>query len=367
MLLSPRKFVVFFTFLIGVLIFVALLLYKHFFYTIQHHTLTIIIITITFTVLFFKIFTKFFYKYIYERIRIIYKTILKEKKLEKPKPHQADILQKAQEDVEQWVRTQEKEIQDLKKLETYRREFLGNVSHELKTPLTAIQGYVYTLLEGGLYDPVINMKYLRRAAKNIERLVSIVSDLEAISKYEAGEIKLNIQKFNIVDLILEVFDTMEIKAKKASITLEYNGNPYIPIHVLADQEKIRQVLINLIDNSITYGIENGKTKVSIFDMEDHYLVELSDNGIGIEKDELPRIFERFYRSRSGRQINKKGSGLGLAIVKHIIEAHNQHIFVRSTKGIGTTFGFTLMKFNVQQTINSDSLKNKNTSTKVIPE
>lgn len=341
---SPRKFAFFSAILVGLFICFALFFYHILFLNLNFNVLIILLLSVVLAALYFLIFSRFFYKYIYERIRVVYKTILKEKKAAKPSAYQHDVLQKVQEDVERWIISQEKEIQDLKKLEAYRREFLGNVSHELKTPLTAIQGYVYTLLEGGLYDPAINMKYLRRTAKNIERLVSIVSDLETISKYEAGEIQLNLQKVNIVEIILEVFEMMEMKAKKASITLEYTGNPYVPVYAYADPEKIRQVLINLVDNSLIYGRENGKTRVSLFDMEDHYLIEVTDNGVGIEKDELPRIFERFYRSRAGRQMNKKGSGLGLAIVKHIIEAHGQHVFVRSTVGVGTTFGFTLKKY-----------------------
>lgn len=286
-------------------------------------------------------------RFIYDRIKVIYKTIRKSKtggvKKFRITNGNRDILEAVNREVEQWAESQEREIADLKRLESYRREFLGNVSHELKTPITAIQGYVLTLLDGGMDDPKVNKKYLLRTAKSINRMIAIVNDLETISKFEAGVIQLDQKKFNLTLSILEVFDFMELKAQKRNIHLQLKGNPEVPVYVYADKEKIRQVLINLIDNSLKYGKENGTTTASIFDMDDHVLVEITDDGIGIDEADLPRVFERFYRTEKSRARAQGGTGLGLAIVKHIIEAHDQTIHVRSKVDVGSTFAFTLKK------------------------
>lgn len=295
-------------------------------------------------------------KFIYEKIRLIYKTI---HQLKTPRKQQKtvilnkkDIIEQTNLEVVEWAQTKVREVDDLKKLEAYRREFLGNVSHELKTPIFNIQGYVLTLLDGGLDDPQINRKYLERTEKSIDRMISIIEDLEAISKFEAGEMKLSLDHFDIVALCVEVMDLLEIKAEKKKINLYMAHHYDSPIIVFADRQRIQQVLTNLIVNSIKYGTENGRTKISFFDMDENILVEVTDSGTGIPREELPRVFERFYRGdRSrARKTGEGGSGLGLAIVKHIIEAHNQTINVRSTLGVGSTFAFTLTKGKLPTTL-----------------
>lgn len=214
----------------------------------------------------------------------------------------------------------------------------------MKTPIFNIQGYVLTLLDGGLEDPSINKEYLLRTEKSINRMIAIVEDLETISQLESSELQLNLKKTDILALTREVMEFLEIKARKRNNTVYFGGNYEKPVYILADKERLRQVLINLIDNSIKYGNqEDGSTKISFFDMDENILVEVTDNGNGINEADLPRIFERFYRTDKGRSREQGGSGLGLAIVKHIIEAHDQTIHVRSTQGVGTTFAFTMKK------------------------
>jgi two-component system phosphate regulon sensor histidine kinase PhoR len=295
------------------------------------------------------IFSFILEKFIYDKIKIIYKTIynLKVPKEDKNKSidlHE-DIINKVQEDVAIWAEDNKKEIEELKKLELYRKEFLGNVSHELKTPIFNIQGYILTLLDGALDDPEVNLEYLRKSEKNIERMINIVQDLEIITQLETGEIKLEFSKFNIVALIREIYEMLEIKAKQNKISFGFHDSVSndTEVYVYADKEKIRQVLINLIDNSIKYGSDGGRTKVSFYDMDENILVEVSDNGIGIDTKHIPRLFERFYRVDKSRSRNMGGSGLGLAIVKHIIESHKQTVNVRSAPGVGSTFAFTLKK------------------------
>jgi two-component system, OmpR family, phosphate regulon sensor histidine kinase PhoR len=288
-------------------------------------------------------------RFIYEKIKLIYKTIhqLKSQKKEQKSGilNNADIIEQTNREVMEWAKNKLQEVNDLRKLEAYRREFLGNVSHELKTPIFNIQGYVLTLLDGGLEDPRINRSYLERTEKSIDRMISILEDLEAISRYEAGEMKLKIEKFDLVALCHEVVEFQEIKASKKDIQIRFAHNYESPIYVYADKQKIQQVLTNLIVNSIKYGNHNGRTKISFFDMDENVLVEVTDSGIGIPEEDLPRVFERFYRGDRSRtrRGGEAGSGLGLAIVKHIIEAHNQTVHVRSTLGVGSTFGFTIAK------------------------
>lgn len=235
------------------------------------------------------------------------------------------------------------EIDRLKEMERYRKEFLGNVSHELKTPIFNIQGYVLTLLDGGLEDPKINRKYLERTEKSINRLISIIEDLETISRHEAGELKLEREEFNLVQLIEEVFEAQEIRAKKREIKLQMDKKYKKPILVSSDKMKIFQVLSNLVTNSIYYGKPGGKTRVSISEEMNRILVEVNDNGIGLAPADIPRIFERFYRVDKSRSREQGGTGLGLAIVKHIIEAHNETIRVKSRLGKGSSFIFSLPK------------------------
>ena len=237
----------------------------------------------------------------------------------------------------------DKEIDHLKQLEKYRKEFLGNVSHELKTPIFNIQGYVLTLLEGGIEDNSINKLYLERTEKNVNRMISIVEDLEGISRLEANELTLEFENFNLFQLLKEVIESNEIKAAEKRIKLSIDANSEKSIMVYADKRRIFQVINNLIDNSIKYGKENGQTTVGFIDIVDKILIEISDNGIGIEEKHISRLFERFYRVDKSRSRDQGGTGLGLSIVKHLIEAHNQTIKVKSRPGSGTTFSFTLQK------------------------
>jgi two-component system phosphate regulon sensor histidine kinase PhoR len=235
------------------------------------------------------------------------------------------------------------EIDRLKEMERYRKEYLGNVSHELKTPIFNIQGYVLTLLDGGLEDPSINRKYLDRAEKSINRLISIIQDLETISRLEAGELKLEKEEFNIIQLIEEVFEAQEIRAKKRTINLDFDKKYKKPIFVYADKMRMFQVLTNLITNSINYGNVEGRTRVSLSETEKQVVIEINDDGIGIAPQDIPRVFERFYRADKSRSRDQGGTGLGLAIVKHILEGHNQTIDVQSKLKKGTSFIFTLSK------------------------
>jgi two-component system phosphate regulon sensor histidine kinase PhoR len=253
------------------------------------------------------------------------------------------LMGKIKTDITAWANNKAQEIDRLKEMERYRKEFLGNVSHELKTPIFNIQGYVLTLLDGGLEDETINRKYLERTEKSINRLIGIVEDLETISKLEAGELKLHFEKFSIVGLVEDVYEALDIRAKKKSITLDLNKIYDKPIWVNADKKKIYQVIYNLVLNSINYGNNGGKTTVSFSDLDDRVIVEVNDNGIGIDQKDIPRIFERFYRVDKSRSREQGGTGLGLAIVKHIIEGHKQSISVRSNLNQGTSFIFTLSK------------------------
>ena len=285
-------------------------------------------------------------KFIYSRIRLIYKSIynVKAQKTDRQRfSSDRNILDRVEKEVAGWGEEKQKEIERLKQLEEYRKDFIGNLSHELKTPLFNVQGYVSTLLDGGLDDPKINKEYLRRTEVSVERLIKIVEDLGEITQLETGQMNLNKLRFDISALSREVVEMLEMKSKEHDILVVIN-QPDKALWVYADREKIRQVLTNIIDNSFRYGLEKeGRTKISFFDMDENILVEITDNGVGIDQDDLPRVFERFYRTSRGREISNKGKGLGLAIVKHLIEAHNQTINVRSTVGVGTTFGFTLRK------------------------
>ncbi len=242
-----------------------------------------------------------------------------------------------------WALSTEKEISSLKSLETYRKQYLGDVSHELKTPLFSIQGYLLTLLEGGLYDENINKKYLKRAVDNVDRLQTIVEDLEMINSLESEIDTLEQHTFNIRKLTEQVFGDMKFQAAQKNIELKFKPGANQSFNVKADKGKIRQVLSNLVSNSIKYGIKDGLTKVSFYDMEERVLVEVSDNGIGISEHDVKHVYDRFYRADKSRSREVGGSGLGLAIVKHIIEAHSQTLSLRSTDGKGSTFGFTLAK------------------------
>ena len=275
----------------------------------------------------------------YEKIKIIYKNIYKFKGTS----NISDLnLENANIQAEQWADQKEEELIKMKENENYRREFIGNVSHELKTPIFNIQGYIQTLIDGGLQDENVNLKYLKRANLSVDRMINIVDDLEVISQLETNEDVLDLDNFNIVDVINEAFDQLEMKANNMNISLKLSKESNSEI-VYADRNKIQQVFMNLISNSIKYGKNNGVTNVRLFDMTDKMLIEVADNGIGISEEALNRLFERFYRVDKNRSREIGGTGLGLAIVKHIIEAHQQTINVRSTVDVGSTFSFILEK------------------------
>ncbi|WP_062061638.1 sensor histidine kinase [Aquimarina longa] len=247
-------------------------------------------------------------------------------------------------EVEKFAQQRKTEIETLKVRENYRKEFMGNVSHELKTPLFTVQGYVLTLLDGAMKDPVILEKYLNRANKGVERLIYIVNDLDMITKLEAGDLNLSYTNFDIVELVQSVFDLYEMKASEKNIALTFDMNYTEPILVHADKERIQQVLSNLVVNSIKYGKEDGTTEVSIEDLiRNKTIIRVTDNGEGIAQAHIPRLFERFYRINKSGSRKEGGSGLGLAIVKHIIEAHHERIYVESDYRVGSEFSFTLEK------------------------
>ncbi len=285
-------------------------------------------------------------KFIYKKIKLLFKTVpaFRSGKANKAKFFKYDSLEGMNEAVLEWGKRQNLEIEELKKMASYRREFLGNISHELKTPIFNIQGYILTLLDGGLDDPNINKDYLVRTEKSVNRLIAIVEDLEEISKLESGEVKLNLINFDLLELAKDVTDFLEMKARKNNTCVTLDRQSFKSIAVYADKKRIRQVLINLIENAIKYADkEENKILIRFFDMDENILIEIKDNGPGIAEESLPRIFERFYRTDKGRSRDTGGTGLGLAIVKHIIEAHEQTISVRSKLGQGTTFSFTLSK------------------------
>lgn len=307
---------------------------------------------ITFVLSFAISFIIFYYlieKYVYSKIKLIYKLIhnlkLGRDLRDALGDHivSADPIKDVQQEVKEWARQKKSEIDELRKQEKFRREFLSNISHEFKTPLFAIQGYIEAIQDDNFEDTEMAAQFLEKASKNVDRLSYLIKDLDEISKLESGEIPINYSKFKVNDLIKEVFESLELKAKQHNIKLIFKQKYDEPFLVTADREKIRQVLVNLIDNSFKYGKEGGTTSVSVFDLHDQVLIEVTDDGIGIEEHNLPRLFERFFRTDQSRSRQIGGSGLGLAIVKHIIEAHQQTINVRSTAGLGSTFGFTLQK------------------------
>lgn len=287
------------------------------------------------------------HKFILEKIRPIYKIIdfvpQKGKEVKLNLTPGFVELSDVEQDVENWAQNQLREIERLKELERYRKDFVGNVSHELKTPIFNIQGYILTLLEGGLEDPSINKLYLTRTEKSIDRMISIVEDLESINKLETGELKPQFSIFDIVKIAEDVIEMEQRFAKERKIWLTFADKPDKPLMVKADRKRIIEVLTNLVVNGLKYGKKNGFVKVGFYDFDDKIMIEVTDNGIGIDKKDLSRVFERFFRVDKSRSREQGGTGLGLSIVKHIIEAHNQTINVQSVLNEGTTFTFTLEK------------------------
>ena len=285
-------------------------------------------------------------RFIYKRVQKIYKDVSILDIAELDKNTITSNMETLSKNVKRFAEDKRLEIETLKEKESYRREFLGNISHELKTPLFTVQGYLLTLLEGAINDKDIRLKYLERANNGVERLNHIVKDLDMISRLEMGDLSINYQHFNIITLIEDVFNLLEIESRKRNISLVLNRFYEYPIIVNADKNRIQQVLINLVANAIYYGNPNGSTMVSInsFD-ENKVIIAVKDDGSGIDSDKLPRLFERFYRVDKSRARNQGGSGLGLSIVKHIIEAHNEQVFVESKIDKGSTFSFTLQGIN----------------------
>lgn len=283
-------------------------------------------------------------RFIYRRVKKIYDdlTLLESTSITKG-AITTDMITLTQE-IDKFARDKKIEIESLKVREQYRKEFLGNVSHELKTPLFTVQGYILTLLDGAMEDKNLREKYLERASKGVERLGYIVKDLDMITKLEVGDLSLNVEAFDIIELVENVFDMLEMKAAKKRITLTFDAKYSNPILVHADKERIQQVLANLIVNSIKYGREKGTTEISIENLiKGKVIVRVTDNGEGIAKKDLSRIFERFFRVDKSGSRKEGGSGLGLSIVKHIIEAHDEKIYLESEIGVGSEFSFTLNK------------------------
>lgn len=288
----------------------------------------------------------FFIRFVAYRIEPIVKTIhshtLSQKEI-RDKVNKGNVAEDLNQEVKVWAESQSKEIRKLKQLEKYQKDFLGNVSHELKTPIFNIQGYILTLLDGGMEDPSINSLYLKRAESSASRLINIVEDLDSIARLESGELVLKMEVFNLVKTVEEAIEYQEMQAKNKNIKISMEGNYSRAVKVKADRKRIMEVLGNLIGNTIKYGREGGKTTIGISESGQNIQVDITDNGIGIEESSLPRIFERFYREDKSRSRESGGTGLGLSIVKHIIQAHNQTITVRSRVDQGTSFIFTLPK------------------------
>lgn len=283
-------------------------------------------------------------RFIYRRVKKIYDDVsLLDSTTLRSQPVTTDMATLMNE-VQKFAKDKKIEIETLKIREEYRREFLGNVSHELKTPLFTVQGYLLTLLDGAMNDKTIRKKYLQRAEKGVERLIYIVKDLDMITKLETGDLNLEFTEFNIVDVIQNVLDLLEMRADQKNIILMFDRKYTKPVKVFADKERIQQVVTNLVENSIKYGKENGTTEISIEDLVNNkVIVRVTDNGEGIQKQFISRLFERFFRVDKSGARSEGGSGLGLAIVKHIIEAHDERIYVESKIGVGSEFSFTLEK------------------------
>lgn len=320
------------------------LLWSVFLYVAGNLSLSMVLFPVGCYVLSFFIIQYRAERFIYRRVKKIYDdlTLLESTSLTK-KPITTDMATLTKE-IDKYARDKKLEIETLKIREEYRKEFIGNVSHELKTPLFTVQGYLLTLIDGAINDKNIREKYLNRANKGVERLIYIVKDLDMITKFEAGDLRLNITTFDIVELIKSVFDLLEMKAAKKKITLTFDVDYPNPIMVNADMERIQQVITNLVVNSIKYGREKGTTEISIENLiKNKVIVRITDNGEGISEGNLARVFERFYRVDKSGSRKEGGSGLGLSIVKHIIEAHYEKIYVESELGVGSEFSFSIEK------------------------
>jgi two-component system phosphate regulon sensor histidine kinase PhoR len=304
----------------------------------------ICIATFVVTFLFARFVMKKFVIYKMKPIyQIVFERDMRTRDLEGALLKRANLLETVSAEITDWAASNRMEIERLEETERYRREYLGNISHEIKTPVFNIQGYISTLLDGGLEDPCINRLYLERADKSIERLINIVNDLDEISKLESGMPNLEFDRFDVVSLAYEIAEAFEMAAGERGIKIRFKSNTPVSLYVVGDRKYVGQVLTNLISNSIRYGVEGGWTKITFIDMFDKVMVEVADNGEGIDREDIPRVFERFFRTDRSRSRQQGGTGLGLAIVKRILEAHGETITLRSELGVGSTFSFTLSK------------------------
>lgn len=332
--------------ILSLIVFFVLLVYKSIFE--QDFSLIIAFITSAIVlVVGFLVFRNMLESFIYRKIKVIYKSIFDLKDTADTVRDKVnmnkDIFIDIEKDVNSWARKNEATISDLRKNAEYRKEFLGDVAHELKTPIFTTQGYIETLLDGAMDDKTINRDYLMKASKGIERLNLIVNELGTITQLEAGAIDIEKRRFDIHKLAKEVMAELEIYAHRYDITLRFKDDCDKSFFVEADYDKVQQVLMNLISNAIKYGKDQGTVSIGFYDADKKLWTEVSDDGIGINAEDIPRLFERFFRVDRSRSRSMGGTGLGLAIVKHIIEAHNEKINVRSTPDIGSTFGFTLLR------------------------
>lgn len=343
---NPSKLSLYVSFITSIFILILYVIFFFLYDNIYFHWTALTAILISYFTFSYFIFKYILQKFIYEKIRLIYKTIRKLKLDKDEKPDvklNSDIIKEVKDEVEVWSREHKQEISTLNEREAFRREYIGNISHELKNPIFNIQGYIYSLLHGASDDSELLKKYLKRTDKNIDRIITIIKDLDTISELEVKDIKTSFKRFDLLQLSKDVIELFIEQTGKKNIKIYFRENYSEPVYVIGDENRINQVFINLIDNAIKYSSKGSRIKISFFDMDKNYLIEITDEGAGISEEDLPRIFERFYRTDKARSRDKGGSGLGLAIVKHIIEAHRQTINVRSTLGVGTSFAFTIKK------------------------
>jgi two-component system phosphate regulon sensor histidine kinase PhoR len=346
---TPKQISVYISVIITLVLVSAVTVAQYFIFQRINIYLLIGFVLFTFLITYFG-FKVALESFIYRRIKLIYKSIhqlkIKNQKdeLKSRIKGSEDIIADVNTDVLEWAQDKKEEIDELKELEEYRKEFIGNLSHELKTPIFNIQGYITTLIDEGAEDKEMMQKYLQNAERNVERMISLVEDLDTIHKLESSRMHLEMEKFDVVKLAREVMDMQEMKAKQRQVLLSFKEEYSKPFWVYADKHSIKQVFTNLIVNSIVYGNEGGNTRIAFYDMDENILVEVADDGPGIDEKHLPRLFERFYRVDKSRSRHQGGTGLGLSIVKHILESHQQSINVRSTINRGSTFSFTLKKF-----------------------
>lgn len=316
--------------------FILLLFYG---YTSKNLIISILIFIISFIIIQYRI-----QGFLFKRFKELYQDLDMLDSTQINKSSISTDMDSLMENIEEFAKDKKIEIEALKLKEQYRKEFIGNVAHELKTPIFTIQGYISNLLDGAMDDKELLNKYLKRTDNSVERLSYIIKDLDLITQLESSTMNLNISSFNMIDLIFNIFDHLEIKSSKRNIKLVFDKKYNNEILVSADKERIGQVLTNLLVNSINYGRDKGTTEVSINDLtKEKLIVRVTDNGEGISEKHLPRLFERFYRVDISRSRKHGGSGLGLAIVKHIIDAHNENIYINSKPGVGSEFSFTLQK------------------------